>query len=220
MTTEVWRIALGVAGTDAGADAGAHPDVDIGLLDTRERELAAARGTAASRRYTIAHVALREILGGWLGRAPRAIIFEFGEHGRPEIADRAVRFNLSHSGEVALVAVTSSGDIGVDVERVRPRRLEPLARRVLTEAEYAWWSSRATDAREEAFHIAWTRKEAVLKASGRGVAALRGVEATPAAPGWRLDELEVRAGYVGALAQRAGGEAPMMRDWSAASGRN
>jgi 4'-phosphopantetheinyl transferase len=160
------------------------------LLDAREHTHAAARRDDARRRYVVAHGELRRILASHTGTAPRAIAYAYlcgvcgsHEHGRPSLAtiagsnDAAPSFSLSHSGDVAVVAIAPE-PVGVDVERVRPRRyLDAVARRVLRDDEFARWAARPEADRLDAFLRVWTAKEAYLKLLGVGITrALREVD--------------------------------------------
>lgn len=90
-----------------------------------------------------------------------------------------LHFNLSHSGGLCLCAV-GDGPVGVDIELTRPRRaLEALARRAFSETELAWFAEQGGG--PEAFYTLWTRKEALAKFTGEGIAALRGI--VPPLPG-------------------------------------
>ena len=96
---------------------------------------------------------------------------DFGEHGKPELPRSGVSFNLSHSGHVALPAVTS-GDLrlGVDVEeRVAQRAHDRLARRFFSTQEADSYATLPEGERADAFYRLWTRKEAYLKATGEGL---------------------------------------------------
>jgi len=95
------------------------------------------------RRFTVWHGALRAILGGYAGREPRALEFTFGPRGKPYLVDARLQFNLSHSAQLALVAV-GRNELGVDCEKVRPERLRGCYR-------------------------CWIRKEAFIKAIGAGL---------------------------------------------------
>jgi 4'-phosphopantetheinyl transferase len=115
--------------------------------------------------YTFAHSFLRVTLASYLDVAPSALVFEQLEHGRPELVDRALRFNLSHTDGMVMVGVTATADIGVDVERVEPERAEEsLARRVFTPDEVRGWRGDA-----EWFFDHWTLKESYMKARGVGL---------------------------------------------------
>jgi 4'-phosphopantetheinyl transferase len=153
--------------------------------------LPAADGRAAARR------ALGEILGGYLGIEPESVALGVGEWGKPALASGTpLSFNLSHSGGLALVAVAPGGvEIGVDVERLRPRRdLVRLAARWLP-TDDARAVAAALDAdRERVFYAAWTRHEARTKCTGAGLAG------PPPGPEVTALALEIDPGYAAALA--------------------
>lgn len=103
-----------------------------------------------------------------------AITFECGEHGKPRLgrdfAERNVHFNLAHSDGLAVVAVAVGREIGVDVERVDPKRnCVDLAHRFFAPEEQQAIRNLAPEERVLAFYRCWTRKEAYLKAIGEGL---------------------------------------------------
>jgi 4'-phosphopantetheinyl transferase len=157
-------------------------------------DLPAAEGRAAAR------AALRTILAGYLGE-PEPDLAP-GPNGKPGLAKAAERlsFNLSHSGGLALVAVVpGDAEVGVDVERLRPRRdLARLARRWLPADDAAAVAAAPAAEREAAFYAAWTRHEARVKCTGAGLAG--------PAPGPEVEALQLDAGdgYAAAVAVRAG----------------
>lgn len=173
--------------------------------------------------YTVSHGMLRRILARYEVGAPEALRFVVGQFGKPALVGSsggsAVEFNLSHSGDLALVAVSRGGPVGVDVEaRNREVRHIDLAERFFSPAERAALRALAHDreATTEGFFNAWTRKEAYLKATGHGItrglhhfdvsltprqpAALLVDRLDPSAPErWRMAALEVGPGYAGAV---------------------
>ena len=120
------------------------------------------------RRYLRSHAALRAILGTYTS-AP--IEFAAGEHGKPYLAgDRELQFNLSHSHEVALVAVSRDVEIGADVERFRSLpECMTIAERFFPPLELAALAEVPPGDREPEFFRRWTRIEAKLKARGLGL---------------------------------------------------
>lgn len=142
-------------------------------LPAPERERAAAflRDDAA-RRWVASRWALRQVLSRYLDEPAAAIALELGENGKPQLADRSsrLRFNLSHSGDLALVAVAPDREVGVDVEQIEPARdLLALAERALAPAAAAEIRAAAPAEQPLAFHRAWTRHEARLKCLGVGL---------------------------------------------------
>lgn len=124
------------------------------------------------RRFHAARGALREVLAGYLGEEPERLGFVEGLHGKPGLAQAhggELRFNLSHSGELALCAV-SRRELGVDIEQLRALPdAGALARRFFSADETAALEALPATERLSAFFRCWTRKEAYLKAVGAGL---------------------------------------------------
>lgn len=147
-----------------------------GLLDPAERlRYDRFRQAAARRRYLVSRALVRCALSREAGLAPADWRFVAGAHGRPEVrpglSPLPLRFNLSHTAELAACAVTLAHDVGVDVEWLhRPDPAPELARRYLSGAE--WDALRALPAarRRLRFFEIWTLKEAYIKARGLGLA--------------------------------------------------
>lgn len=131
-----------------------------GVLSEAERSRRGARAAL--------HGAVRVILSGYLDTPPARLRFLTGRWGKPEIrGGGALRFNLSHSGGSALLAVTADRDVGVDVEYARPGQAhESLAARFLPPAESAQVAAAGPADGTEAFLRFWVRKEACVKAAG------------------------------------------------------
>lgn len=177
--------------------------------------------------FIVARGLLRTILSRYLKIEPRRLRFRYGPKGKPELAGdtsrRGLRFNISHSHGLALYAVTDDRQIGVDVERIRPDVTgEKIAERFFCPREAATLRELPAEVRQQAFYTCWTRKEAYLKAIGKGIT-LRldqfEVSVTPGEPAvllsingdpkeasyWSLKELDPEPGYVGALAVKGHG---------------
>ncbi len=166
--------------------------------------------------------AVREILGRYLGIPAQDIRFSYEANGKPQVVEdqnpQQLRFNISHSSGLAVIAVASVRAIGVDVEKIRPdvEYLE-LAERFFSTNEYKALSALPSNQLARAFFACWTRKEAFIKACGDGLsfplsefsvsidpdapATLQEVRTDPrAATRWSLANLEPREGFIGALA--------------------
>ena len=129
---------------------------------------------AGRRRFVAAHIMLRVVLGRTVGAPPGQLRFRAGARGKPSLAapdaGPTPRFNLSHSGDVAVVAIADA-ELGVDVEAHRPvTNAERLATRFFSEGERRWLSLQSEGRRDAAFLSIWTCKEAYLKAIGSGIA--------------------------------------------------
>jgi phosphopantetheinyl transferase len=168
---------------DGRAPAPAAAIAEVVTADERERA-ARFRQEADRQRFLHGRLLLRTCLGHHLDIPPRDVPFVNGAFGKPEIqlsasdtapgADRAgvLRFNLAHSGEWVLFAVARDREVGVDVEhhKVMSDAME-LARRFFAPPEVAALESLDPELRHDAFFRVWTRKEAIVKAGGRGLSA-------------------------------------------------
>jgi 4'-phosphopantetheinyl transferase len=171
------------------------------------------------QRFVAARRLVRVVLGTRLGVAPEALRFGRGTHGKPCLVDPDVplQFNLSHSGPLALLAVSVGLPVGIDIERVNPALdWMPLSRELFAGAEHRRIVELAPPDRLEAFFACWVRKEAVLKALGLGLAhPLDAFEVTvdPHGPAavvaagppidprpWSLQDLPAAPGYRACLA--------------------
>ena len=162
----VWRVSV-----DRSPD-----ELDRLATTLDEDELARAQRFRfeMDRRHFIARRGiLREILAAYLNRRAAELRYRLGSHGKPlleEDSSPAVRFNLSHSADLALVAVARGCDVGVDVERVVPERADrKVARRFFAEGEIEALERLDDHDFVEAFFRCWTRKEAYIKARGEGL---------------------------------------------------
>jgi 4'-phosphopantetheinyl transferase len=181
---------------------------DVALLDPGERErLDRFQVDGARQAFVVSRTAQRIVLARYLGVAPADVrvvrtcqVCGDTAHGRPSLPG-GPDYSVSHSGSWVLVAVAGAGRIGVDIEEVRPLAdLQGLRRMVLSEAE-----DPAGPVEPGWFYRAWTRKEAVVKATGEGIMKLRAVvvSADAAASGgatWHLRDLPAPHGYAAALA--------------------
>jgi 4'-phosphopantetheinyl transferase len=170
-------------------------------------------------RYIAGRGALREILGRYLQRKPATLRFIYSERGKPALDGPSdLHFNLAHSDNLALIAVTRAAPVGIDVERVRlVKDAADLVARFFSTRENEVFQSLAEDRKAAAFFNLWTRKEALLKATGEGIAGgLNQVEVsllpgepakllaiggdTKKAEEWTLETFNPAEGFVGALA--------------------
>ena len=197
------------------------------VLSEDERALAARFKVEDVRSsFVVSRGFLRKILGDALGCAPASISFGEGEHGKPFLegahATSEIEFNVSHSGDVFLYAVSRGRTVGVDVEKKKEGvSVETLARRYFAAGEVRRLIEEApSEERLDSFYRCWTRKEAYLKAKGTGLTTkLHAFEVTflPGVPPamlhtevegedpatWKVFDVPVPDGYVAALvAQR------------------
>jgi 4'-phosphopantetheinyl transferase len=179
------------------------------LLDPAERARADAFARPLDRaRFTVVRAALRRAVGAATGVAPAQVRLLPGPHGKPEAT--GVHVNVSHTDGLALVALSPAAPVGVDVERRAPSpRDADLADRYFSPAEAA--RVRAAPDPGAAFLRLWVRKEAALKATGRGLGGGLEVEVGDGSaggwavlPGLWLTDLEVGPGHLAALAVARG----------------
>lgn len=150
--------------------------------DERAR-CARLRSSRDRRRYALGRGVLRLVLARYTGEAPHELAFSYGRAGKPSLSERGARtigprlhFNLSHSEDLLLIAVSRRAPVGIDVERVRPIwHMEQIARRWLSIDEYRAIRRAPTATRKtELFFAAWTSAEARAKATGEGLWGARG----------------------------------------------
>lgn len=150
-------------------DAISTPDTSV--LDQQESDRAGAFSRPELRdRYIQAHIITRQILSSYLQTAPADVTYGQHANGKPFISNANLEFSLSHTGNEGLLSV-SRAVTGIDIENEQ-RQTEPLklARRFFSASEYQQLSEVAADRQQTVFLQAWTRKEAVVKCHGGGIA--------------------------------------------------
>ena len=156
--------------------------VDQSLLRHLESMLAEDEKARAARfifdrdrdHFVAARGILRALLARYIGCPAEAIKFAYGPRGKPALADPVsdsnIRFNLSHSHSLALIAVGDEREVGIDVELLRPEFAgEGIAKRYFSEKEVRELTQLPVESRTEGFFRCWTRKEAYIKARGDGL---------------------------------------------------
>lgn len=188
---------------------------------TAEEQARAARFVRASDRdrWTVARAGLRQLLGRKLNIAPLDVAFLLEANGRPRLTgENPISFNLSHSADVAALAISFEARVGVDVEEIRPIAPDEIAW-ALSLAERLELSTVDDAHRLESFFRFWTLKEAFMKGTGLGAqlplhdfdTSLSGprlvhLKGESDAPGqWTFYDIAPKAGMRGAVAARTGG---------------
>ncbi|MGN6217813.1 MAG: 4'-phosphopantetheinyl transferase family protein [Solirubrobacterales bacterium] len=211
--------------------APAHPDLHPGEVHVWRLELDDPRWPGPQRlpaaereraegflraqlgaRWTAARWGLRGALARYLDEKPETIELTEDERGKPRLArePRPLRFNLSHSEALALVAVCRDREVGVDVERIEPARdLVSLAERALEPADAAAVREADEPGRTVTFYELWSRHEARLKCLGAGL----GEPLPQDAPRPAVETVEVGDGYAAAVAVAAPAPLPL-RCWT------
>ncbi|MGH9967417.1 MAG: 4'-phosphopantetheinyl transferase family protein [Pyrinomonadaceae bacterium] len=175
------------------------------------------------RHFIVARACLRKLLGQYLAIEPAELRFAYGAYGKPHLdptmldPPAKLKFNLAHAGGLAVFAFTRLGEIGVDLELIKPITADDIVRRFFSAAEVASFDQLPADDRALAFFNCWTRKEAFIKAKGmclslpldqfdvtlapdQEVSLLRTRWDENEAARWSLRTLEIGDSYVGAVA--------------------
>lgn len=162
-TIHVWRTILPV-----------HQDIRKTLeknlsLDEKHRANT-FRFAADAETFIVARGVLRDIIARYINVSPQDILFKYTKFGKPYLSNSNISFNLSHSGRYVLYAITENADIGIDVEECKDNiEFLLIAKEFLSKAEYNQFLIVSPEEKCLAFYQAWTRKEAILKAMGKGL---------------------------------------------------
>ncbi|MFA8016387.1 4'-phosphopantetheinyl transferase family protein [Bremerella cremea] len=173
-----------------------------------------------AQQYVVYHAALRDILSRYLGVTPSKIAYQASGYGKPNVITGQagpLQFNLTHSSELAVVAVTRDAEVGVDIERIREvRSFASMLERCLSDAERKDICAHQETEQHRHFLRFWTHKEAYLKTIGVGLRApldrvtldllapdarkvVNHFHVFPNTPSVRLMELVPCEGFVGAV---------------------
>lgn len=181
--------------------------------------------------FICCRAALRTLLGNRLGMRPSELRFAYGPRGKPTLPDVPLEFNVSHSGEFAVIGIGGFAPIGIDIEKIRDATRNDwsdLARRFFSTTEVDALSRLPTDKRTQGFFACWSRKEAYIKLHGLGLALPLGDFSVSVDPDenaalldskWRptdlkeisLHDLDAPSGYRACLALAQSGEAKIMQ---------
>lgn len=217
-------------------------DIEKGMEDWFWRQLSNDEHERADRyfmhrdrrRFVAARGWLRAVLAGYVECEPSELQFTYGARGKPVLAgnDARFQFNLAHSDEIAVCAVTRDRLAGIDVEKIRKMDdLEQIARRYFSRNEQADLLRLGEAERHLGFFNCWTRKEAYLKATGEGVTACLDQFQVTLIPGdrpalvnrdgmpeessrWEFHDLKPAPGYASALAIEGIGLALSCWEWT------
>lgn len=195
------------------------------ILDAREMErYCRFHRPQDARRFAVAHIVLRSVLALYLGTEPGSLEFEYGPYGKPHLSNTIntdLRFNMAHSHGIVLIAVACGREVGVDVERIDTSYpFMDTARSFFSEKEYALLRSAPADQRPETFFRLWTRKEAMLKATGDGIGGMGpsldlsvGSDFFRQGKTWHVTDLDLTPGYAAVLAVESPACAVRLREW-------
>lgn len=168
------------------------------------------------RQFTNARSALRNLLGNYLNAPSERIEFTYAEHGKPVLKrdNSGIRFNVTHSHNLALIAIAADKSVGIDIEWLgRTADTNALSKRFYSKIEQTQLNAISAEQHHQAFLSCWTQKEAYLKAHGSGLSrdtrtfsvSLEGGLLTDDLHGsaqhqWRIESIEPDPGYVAAIA--------------------
>lgn len=187
-----------------------------GLLDQQELDKAETFNNPLMRsQYIAVRGLLRSILAEYLPAKPGDLQFTYGEYGKPALLGHDLNFNLSHTSGKLAIAVSDLKHIGVDIEEIRSRKaLSELAKRCFSTREFSAWNCLPASQQLQTFYRLWTKKEAFVKAVGRGIALglvqceidmQSGLDFVNIPQGygqaqdWKIIELAAEPGFCGAL---------------------
>jgi len=203
----VWRVSLGVPARSLS---------DLPLCS--QEYLRALRIVRHDDRWRFgrSHAVLRQLIATYLGMKPLEVAFCHPSHGKPALAGdpgRArLRFNLSRSGSVALIAFACQREVGVDVARVVPvPEAQSIAARFFSPADVARLGQVPEVDRGRTFMECWTKAEALAKAAGVGIFAAANGATALATRQWAVRSLALGSEYVASLAVE--GDACPVRCW-------
>jgi 4'-phosphopantetheinyl transferase len=182
---------------------------------------------------------LRLLLGRYLDAPPEQLAFDYTSYGKPSLSSpqTPLRFNVSHSGRLVMIAVTAGRALGADVEMIRrDMAVRDIAVRYFSENERTTLAALPEDQQHDAFFNGWTRKEAYIKGHGHGLslpldqfdvtlrpgepARLIATRHDPAeAARWDLRAFEIADGYKAAVVAEGTGWTLRCWDWPADRGR-
>jgi 4'-phosphopantetheinyl transferase len=171
------------------------------LCDAERHRAGRFRFERDRRRFIVARARLRELLAARLDVKPENVELAYGKNGKPALAHSSWHFSVSHCGDLALFAFSTCGDIGIDIEEIRPLpEADAIAAQFFSPRERAAYLALAPRDRPLGFLKCWTRKEAVAKALGDGLSTPLDELDVSRVPGWRLHSFSPLPGFIAALA--------------------
>lgn len=144
----------------------------LSLLSPDEIKRAAClQSPLHKQRFIFSRSFLRKILSRYTGLAPEQLVFDYGAHGKPYLQNTIhdLRFNISHSADITLFAITIEQDIGVDIQKIKSYFREDIVKRFFSPQEQAQLMALTESARASAFYQIWSMKEALIKTIGQGL---------------------------------------------------
>jgi len=141
------------------------------LNDDEKVKVASFTRPGIQKKYIKTRGVLRKVLGEYLEIKSQDIEIKIAEHGKPFVENEALFFNLSHTANRLVIAVSNNSEIGIDLEQYKYRKnLQGLVKKCFSEEEKHFWESLSAQQQVMLFYQLWVRKEAFVKAIGRGIA--------------------------------------------------
>jgi 4'-phosphopantetheinyl transferase len=122
--------------------------------------------------FLVYRCALRKILSYYHDLHPKQLIFRYSSHGKPYVPNNplSIQFNFSHSSGIAVLGITKYHPIGIDIELIKPLEdIKLISNQFLSELEHVSFLILPESERLESFYDIWTKKEAFIKAIGKGL---------------------------------------------------
>jgi 4'-phosphopantetheinyl transferase len=162
------------------------------------------------QRFIAGRCLLRMVLGAYTQTAPEKIIFAYEEKKKPFLENHPLQFNLAHSEQMMVLALTMHHAIGVDIEKIKMDYEERVAHRYFSDEENHALQQLAPEERAAMFYTMWAKKEALVKATGKGLSApLSGMNDED----WALIPLAVHTDFQAAVATNQHVEKLIYWEW-------
>lgn len=205
-----------------------YQENDLALLLSPDEKARAERFrfNIHRQRYIASRGVLRCILSNYLNIEAKNIQFLYHQHGKPYLSETNLQFNLSHSHDIAVYAITFDNLIGIDIEKTQATYDNELAKRFFSSVEYAQLTDLQEPEQAKAFYCIWSRKEAICKAVGKGLSFSLSQFSVSAsyekekilldsneASNWHLKSFTVHTEYQSALATQHEVEKICCREW-------
>jgi 4'-phosphopantetheinyl transferase len=190
---------------------------NVCLSPDEQQRADSIRHLRTKQQFTVGRSLLRQILAAYLGSVPLSLEITNGVHGKPMLVGGALHFNLSHSGDQMLIAVSPDHQVGIDVEHIHSiENIDRIVQDFFAPREIEAFLGLPETHKQAAFFATWARKEAFIKALGSGFGAISrtfAVSIDPAAPpqlldcpvplgtaaDWQFYDLKAGAGYAACL---------------------
>lgn len=178
-------------------------DMDVFLSEAERRRAERLKSDRQRRRFVASRGQLRRILASRLGISPSDVELEYGQQGKPHLSHRMpsrnLRFSVSRSQDVAVIALSTGQEVGVDIEAVLPiPEADDIAALCFSASDYESYAALGPDDRLEGFFRRWTRLEAISKGLRFGL----GYPGSSDEEDWVVRSFVPKTGYLGCVVVR------------------